>query len=206
VALQSDGSIIVAGNDYRSSDWNIKHPLLMRFFGYPTSPLRAANSAALAPSETNPLNLSHVQPLLAETIARWQLLPALTQSGSPINIRIADLGGSTLGLASGNTIWLDDNAAGHGWFVDPTPGNDSEFTTPGNQGEQYKIDLLTVLMHEVGHLNGRDHEEGGVMQETLGLGERLTAHGVYVQGLDDVAQRAGRDHGSGRRTAGRLRR
>ena len=56
-----------------------------------------------------------------------------------IDVRIADLGGTTLGLASGNTIWLDDNAAGWGWFVDPTPGDDSEFTTPGDQGEQGKM-------------------------------------------------------------------
>ena len=31
-----------------------------------------------------------------------------------LDLRIADLGGSTLGLASGSTIWLDDNAAGWG--------------------------------------------------------------------------------------------
>ena len=43
---------------------------------------------------------------------------------------------STLGLASGHTIWLDDNAAGWGWFVDKTPHIDSEFTTRGNQGER----------------------------------------------------------------------
>jgi hypothetical protein len=53
-----------------------------------------------------------------------------------IQIQISNLGGTTLGLASGHTIWLDDNAAGWGWFVDPTPQDDSEFTTPGNQGEQ----------------------------------------------------------------------
>ena len=29
----------------------------------------------------------------------------------------------------------DDNAAGWGWFVDPTPRDDSEFTTPGDLGE-----------------------------------------------------------------------
>src|SRR5262249_12810709 len=71
-------------------------------------------------------------------------------------------------------IWLDDNAAGWGWFVDPTPLNDSEFTTPGNQGEQGRMDLLTVLEHEVGHLLGRGHEAEGVMQETLGAGLRRT--------------------------------
>src|SRR5207237_5891771 len=76
-----------------------------------------------------------VQPLLAEAEARWQAAGVDTSILGAIDIRIANLGGTTLGLASGNTIWLDDNAAGWGWFVDPTPHNDSEFTSPGDQGE-----------------------------------------------------------------------
>jgi len=55
-----------------------------------------------------------------------------------------------------------------------SPGSDSEFTTPGNQGEQGRMDLLTVLEHEVGHLLGRGHEAEGVMQEALGAGLRRT--------------------------------
>ncbi len=34
-----------------------------------------------------------------------------------------------LGLATGHTIWLDVNAAGWSWFVDPTPKDDGDFTT-----------------------------------------------------------------------------
>ena len=78
------------------------------------------------------------------------------------------------GLASGRTIWLDDNAAGWGWFVDPTPWDDSEFTTPADQGEQQRMDLLTALEHEVGHLLGKEHKAGGVMAETLSPGTRRT--------------------------------
>src|SRR5262249_23479689 len=65
-----------------------------------------------------------------------------------------------------------DNAAGWGWFVDRTPRDDSEFTTPGDQGEQNHMDLLTVLMHEMGHVLGLDHDADGVMQETLTAGTR----------------------------------
>jgi hypothetical protein len=46
-----------------------------------------------------------------------------------------------------------------GWFLDPTPWGDSEFTTPGNQGKQQRMDLLTVLMHQLGHLLGYEHAE-----------------------------------------------
>jgi hypothetical protein len=89
-----------------------------------------------------------------------------------IDIQIADLGGATLGLASGHTIWLDDNAAGWGWFLDATPADDSEFLTPGDQGEQDRMDLVTALMHEIGHLLGHEHEDDGVMAPTLASGER----------------------------------
>jgi polyvinyl alcohol dehydrogenase (cytochrome) len=68
--------------------------------------------------------------------------------------------------------WLDAHAAGWGWFVDPTPWDDSEFTTPGDQGEQHRMDLLTVIAHEVGHLLGYDHEDHGVMAESLMPGTR----------------------------------
>ena len=40
----------------------------------------------------------------------------------PGQIHIGDLGGVVLGLASSSTIWLDDNAAGWGWFVGPLLG------------------------------------------------------------------------------------
>ena len=76
-------------------------------------------------------------------------------------------------LSAGRIIYLDATAAGWGWFVDPTPWEDSEFTTPGNQGEQHRMDLLTVLEHELGHALGFDHQETGVMAETLSPGARL---------------------------------
>jgi probable HAF family extracellular repeat protein len=66
------------------------------------------------------------------------------------------------------------NAAGWGWFVDPTPADDSEFTTPGDQGEQNRIGLLSVLGHELGHLLGYPHADSGLMGDTLAAGVRLT--------------------------------
>ena len=76
------------------------------------------------------------------------------------------------GLASVNTIELDMSAASWGWFVDKTPHTDAEFVRPGNQGEQNRMDLLTVLEHEVGHLLGFEHADTGVMIDILPTGIR----------------------------------
>jgi len=83
---------------------------------------------------------------------------------------------------------LDLNAAGWGWFVDPTPHDDSEFRKPGDQGEQKHMDLLTVLMHEMGHVLGLDHDDG-VMQETLDAGTRLSPSrlDLLLAGLEEMA-------------------
>jgi hypothetical protein len=124
-----------------------------------------------------------VQSLFSEALARWQAVGADITSLADVSVQIADLGGTTLGLSSGNTIWLDANAAGWGWFVDATPNDDSEFTTRGDQGEQGKIDLLTVLMHEMGHLLGLGHSATGIMDDSLTTGTRLTPTSGDLFGL-----------------------
>jgi hypothetical protein len=146
--------------------------------------LTAASVAAEPVRQT--LRADQVQPLLAEALARWQATGVDTSALHGIDVRIADLGGLTLGQAAGGVIWLDDNAAGWGWFVDATPWEDSEFTTPGDQGEGGRMDLLTVLEHEIGHLLGRDHEADGVMQETLDAGIRRTVGPTLAQDTDGL--------------------
>lgn len=61
------------------------------------------------------------------------------------DISIANLSGLTMGWADHGVIWRDDNAAGWGWFVDRTSGNDSHFTRRGNQREPNRMDSFTVL-------------------------------------------------------------
>ena len=41
------------------------------------------------------------------------------------------------------------------------------------------MDLLTVLEHELGHLLGFDHQETGVMEDTLAAGTRKTPAGQW---------------------------
>jgi uncharacterized delta-60 repeat protein len=171
MALQENGKIVVSGwtRTVAPSGGYVSDFAVARFLG--DDALRGASLAPNPVSQT--FSLTDMLPLVDEALSRWRGTGADTSSLHGIDIRITDLGGTTLGLVSGKTIWLDDNAAGWGWFVDPTPWDDSEYTTLGNQGEQRRMDLLTVLAHEIGHLLGYDHEETGVMEDTLAPGTRL---------------------------------
>jgi len=136
--------------------------------------LTALGEPAASPV-SSPLTAEAMGPLVVEAAARWQdSFPQGTDlsalAGTPI--QVADLPGTQLGWTSNGVIWIDRDGAGHGWFLDPTPGNDREFTLDGDQGEQGRIDLLTVLAHEMGHLLGFEHADEGVMAEALGTGVR----------------------------------
>lgn len=170
---QSNDFPVIKGSFQRSKSGGIHvtEAFVTRISG--AALMAASNAPALSVgTTTRPVTLTQLQPLLVEAISRWKSAGFDVTLLKGINLQIADLPGNTLGQAQGNTITLDTNAAGWGWFVDKTPGNDSEFRTRGNQGEQGSMDLLTVLEHEVGHMLGYDHQQSGVMVDTLFAGIR----------------------------------
>jgi hypothetical protein len=95
-------------------------------------------------------------------------------------LQVADLPGDLLGLADPATgrILIDANGAGYGWFVDPTPGANEEFDAAlhalaGGPADG-RMDLRTVLLHELGHLSGQPDQDGtgGLMDGALPAGVR----------------------------------
>jgi hypothetical protein len=90
-----------------------------------------------------------------------------------------------LGYTS-DVVQIDSNAGGFGWFIDPTPADNSEFGHAGASGSLMatgsspaagKMDLLTVVMHELGHVLGLGDvntadNPGDIMDETLSPGVR----------------------------------
>ncbi|HEX5093134.1 MAG TPA: matrixin family metalloprotease, partial [Burkholderiales bacterium] len=75
---------------------------------------------------------------------------------------------------------------GHGWFVDLTPARNEEFrmhadggiltATPRSEAFGH-MDLLTAVMHEIGHVLGFTHDDAAqyaVMNEALEAGTRYS--------------------------------
>ena len=79
-------------------------------------------------------------------------------------------------LPGQNTIVLSPDGAGHGWFVDPTPNQDEEFvsgTAFAGSSAAEREDLLTTVLHELGHLAGLGDDSGSaLMAGTLPTGTR----------------------------------
>ena len=130
---------------------------------------------------------AQLQPIAAAAEQRWTA--ALGKNASAVldgvSVQLADLSGGLLGETSGKTILIDRDAAGYGWFVDPTPNDDAEFgdvlgshTLAARNGTAAaaRVDLLTTVMHELGHVLGESDLVGAddLMNGDLPLGERRT--------------------------------
>jgi hypothetical protein len=90
-------------------------------------------------------------------------------------VELASLDGDLLGLAvqKTGTILIDDDAAGHGWFVDSTPALDEEFSggvALAGGPAAGRMDLLTALLHEAGHLAGLGDLDPAIYPDALMAG------------------------------------
>jgi len=146
----------------------------------------------LASSSPNPASLAEstvtmeaLTPIVAEAVERWSSALAIsgnTMALDQVQFKISDLPGALLGQTIGNTVTIDTDGGGYGWFIDPTPADNMEFSRRTATGELFavasspafgRMDLLTAVMHELGHELGFEHQPQGIMEPTLKTGERL---------------------------------
>jgi hypothetical protein len=71
-----------------------------------------------------------------------------------------------LGLTTPERIVIDDDGVGLGWSCDGQPTTDN--------GQRTSYDLLTTVLHEMGHVLGHEHEDAAddLMAEMLQPGVR----------------------------------
>src|SRR5262249_51565537 len=131
------------------------------------------------------LSSDALQEMAAKALQLWSDFLARTGQTLPdgITFSLADLPAGVLGRSTESGILIDVDAGGRGWFVAPTPTDNSEFSlylAAGRLGATDaspaagRVDLLSVLLHEIGHQLGYDHDAPlAVMDEVLGAGQRL---------------------------------
>ena len=141
------------------------------------------------------LSADALMPIVNEAVNRWTLALGVTEVAAldGITVVAADLPEGMLGETLGATILIDIDAAGNGWFIDATPSDDVEFSrgltsqllAPASSVAFGDMDLLTVVMHEMGHVLGFEDLDPyenpyNLMSSTLDTSTRS----VIMEGID----------------------
>jgi hypothetical protein len=166
----SAASLPVAG------DWN-----------FPAAPLISGSGVGAGAEAISSKELGTVAAAALKRLALAGVDAALLDGLASARVQLSALAGPYLGFAYGDyqQILIDPDAAGHGWFVDPTPFEDEEFDASGNalpgSAAEGRMDLWTAVLHEYGHLAGLGDDSGSaLMAPLLPTGTRRT------QGLEAV--------------------
>ncbi|HYG75303.1 MAG TPA: putative Ig domain-containing protein [Planctomycetota bacterium] len=167
-------------------------------------PQPVAQPAALG-FVTTELTDAQLKPIVAAAIERWNKTGLSSEQLAAIRATTFDiqpLAGWYLGSSKSGTVTFSRSAAGKGWYISNDPYKDSDYSTPLSStrlgaapGELPfgHLDLLTAVMHELGHQLGlKDtYKQGtreGIMYGYLMLGERrLPAMGEAEGAIPNTA-------------------
>jgi hypothetical protein len=145
-------SAVAQSNNRRKSDLSAGHDSVLR------------SALGQGPSDPNLQKLSQEELnfVIQAAIARWEETGISTDDLArlrAVTFEIADLPNSELASVAGTSVRIDQTGAGHGWFFDQSPNEDSEFdvSVPERELQTTELslahegmDLLTVVMRELG--------------------------------------------------------
>ncbi len=164
-------------------------------------PLVASN-APLLPYTGSDLDAATLARAVDAAVSIWSRTLGAADPGIELlqflSYGLADLDGLELGQVRNGGILIDLNAAGHGWYVDVSAASSREFSirlddnvvkAAAGSAASGRIDLLSVILHEIGHVLGLDHEDAArypLMSDELDPGVRYLLDELGFDGDPDV--------------------
>jgi hypothetical protein len=147
-------------------------------------------------SDAAALTAEELAPIVGSAIEYWRAAGYDVSIIEGMTVEIVDLPGALLGLVEDDTVYIDINAAGHGWFVDPTPFDAEEYAPDGDGtlsaiaggDADGRIDLMTVVTHELGHALGIVHDDSELMDESLAAGVREVSSDIAESAATEVVE------------------
>ena len=147
---------------------------------------------------TDRLSQQDIDALLPIARQVWLDAGASPAAFAGLTVNMQELPAGFAAWAQRKAITLDTTGAGWGWYIDASPLDHSEFAisdaasawrvdaSEDNNPAEGRLDLLTVLIHELGHVAGLVHSNGhaDIMSQYLAPGQRRLLSGEDVAALD----------------------